>query len=152
MASSNHITAQALRKDYSRIGKVVSMPNLIEVQKKSFAQFLQTEAKPDARQDTGLQNVFKGAFPIKDFSNTASLEFVKYSLLEPKYTEDECHQKGMTFAAPIKLLVRLIMWDKDQNTGAQSIRDIKEQEVYFGEIPIMTDNGRLIINGTQPTT
>ncbi|HEY4708457.1 MAG TPA: DNA-directed RNA polymerase subunit beta [Thermodesulfobacteriota bacterium] len=149
MASSNHITAQALRKDYSRIGKVVSMPNLIEVQKKSFAQFLQTEAKPDARQDTGLQNVFKGAFPIKDFSNTASLEFVKYSLLEPKYTEDECHQKGMTFAAPIKLLVRLIMWDKDQNTGAQSIRDIKEQEVYFGEIPIMTDNGSFIINGTE---
>jgi len=138
-----------LRKDYSRIGKVVSMPNLIEVQKKSFAQFLQTEAKPDARQDTGLQNVFKGAFPIKDFSNTASLEFVKYSLLEPKYTEDECHQKGMTFAAPIKLLVRLIMWDKDQNTGAQSIRDIKEQEVYFGEIPIMTDNGSFIINGTE---
>ena len=138
-----------MRKDYSRIGKVVSMPNLIEVQKKSFAQFLQTEAKPDARQDTGLQNVFKGAFPIKDFSNTASLEFVKYSLLEPKYTEDECHQKGMTFAAPIKLLVRLIMWDKDQNTGAQSIRDIKEQEVYFGEIPIMTDNGSFIINGTE---
>jgi len=149
MASSNHITAQALRKDYSRIGKVVSMPNLIEVQKKSFAQFLQTEAKADARQDTGLQNVFKSAFPIKDFSNTASLEFVRYSLLEPKYTVDECHQKGMTYAAPIKLLVRLIMWDKDHDTGAQSIRDIKEQEVYFGEIPLMTDNGSFIINGTE---
>src|SRR3990172_7707074 len=149
MASSNHITAQALRKDYSRIGKVVSMPNLIEVQKKSFAQFLQTEAKPDARQDTGLQNVFKGAFPIKDFSGNASLEFVKCSLLEPKYNVEECHEKGMTFAAPIKLLVRLIMWDKDQNTGAQSVRDIKEQEVYFGEIPLMTDTGSFIINGTE---
>ena len=125
------------------------MPNLIEVQKMSFAQFLQTEAKADARQDTGLQNVFKSAFPIKDFSNTASLEFVKYSLLEPKYTVDECHQKGMTYAAPIKLLVRLIMWDKDHDTGAQSIRDIKEQEVYFGEIPLMTDNGSFIINGTE---
>ncbi|WKZ33701.1 MAG: DNA-directed RNA polymerase subunit beta [Thermodesulfobacteriota bacterium] len=149
MASSKHISAQVLRKDYSRIGKVVSMPNLIEVQKKSFVYFLQTEAKPEDRKDIGLQAVFKGAFPIKDFSGTASLEFVKYSLLDPKYTVDECHQKGMTYAAPIKVLVRLIMWDKDAETGAQSIRDIKEQEVYFGEIPLMTENGSFIINGTE---
>ncbi|MBW7957820.1 MAG: DNA-directed RNA polymerase subunit beta [Deltaproteobacteria bacterium] len=149
MASSKHISAQVLRKDYSRIGKVVSMPNLIEVQKKSFVHFLQTEAKPEARNDIGLQSVFKSAFPIKDFSGTASLEFVKYSLLDPKYTVDECHQKGMTYAAPIKVLVRLIMWDKDAETGAQSIRDIKEQEVYFGEIPLMTENGSFIINGTE---
>ncbi|MCL4874992.1 DNA-directed RNA polymerase subunit beta [bacterium] len=149
MASSKHISAQVLRKDYSRIGKVVSMPNLIEVQKKSFVYFLQTEAKPDDRKDVGLQAVFKGAFPIKDFSGNASLEFVKYSLLDPKYTVDECHQKGMTYAAPIKVLVRLIMWDKDAETGAQSIRDIKEQEVYFGEIPLMTENGSFIINGTE---
>ncbi len=139
-----------LRKDYSRIGKVVSMPNLIEVQKKSFVQFLQLDAKSsEERADVGLQAVFKSAFPIKDFSGNASLEFVKYSLLEPKYTVDECHQKGMTYAAPIKLLVRLIMWDKDPETGAQSIRDIKEQDVYFGEIPLMTDNGSFIINGTE---
>jgi DNA-directed RNA polymerase subunit beta len=149
MASSNHINAQALRKDYSRIGKVVSMPNLIEVQKNSFVQFLQTDAKAEARSDAGLQAVFKSAFPIKDFSGNASLEYVRYSLLEPKYTVEECHQKGMTFAAPIKLLVRLIMWDKDLDTGAQSIRDIKEQEVYFGEIPLMTENGSFIINGTE---
>jgi len=138
-----------LRKDYSRIGKVVSMPNLIEVQKKSFVQFLQLDAKSEERADVGLQAVFKSAFPIKDFSGNASLEFVKYSLLEPKYTVDECHQKGMTYASPIKILVRLIMWDKDLETGAQSIRDIKEQEVYFGEIPLMTDNGSFIINGTE---
>ncbi len=149
MASSKHISAQVLRKDYSRIGKVVSMPNLIEVQKKSFVHFLQTEAKPEDRKDVGLQTVFKSAFPIKDFSGSASLEFVKYSLLDPKYTVEECHQKGMTYAAPIKILVRLIMWDKDAETGAQSIRDIKEQEVYFGEIPLMTENGSFIINGTE---
>ncbi|MDP2689410.1 MAG: DNA-directed RNA polymerase subunit beta, partial [Deltaproteobacteria bacterium] len=149
MASSNLMNGQLLRKDYSRIGKVVSMPNLIEVQKKSFVQFLQLEEKPEERADAGLQAVFKSAFPIKDFSSTASLEFVKYSLLDPKYTVDECHQKGMTFASPIKILVRLIMWDKDIETGAQSIRDIKEQEVYFGEIPLMTDNGSFIINGTE---
>jgi len=143
------MSGRFLRKDYSRIGKVVDMPNLIEVQKKSFVHFLQLEEKSDARSDLGLQAVFKSAFPIKDFSNTASLEFVKYSLLEPKYTVDECHQKGMTYASPIKLLVRLIMWDKDAETGAQSIRDIKEQEVYFGEIPLMTDNGSFIINGTE---
>ncbi len=126
------------------------MPNLIEVQKKSFVQFLQLEVqKPEDRADTGLQAVFKSAFPIKDFSGNASLEFVKYSLLEPKYTVDECHQKGMTYSSPIKILVRLIMWDKDLETGAQSIRDIKEQEVYFGEIPLMTDNGSFIINGTE---
>ncbi len=149
MASSHVVSGQVLRKDYSRIGKVVSMPNLIEVQKKSFVQFLQLDAKPEARSDFGLQTVFKSAFPIKDFSGTASLEFVKYLLLEPKYTVEECHQKGMTYAAPIKVMVRLIMWDKDLETGAQSIRDIKEQEVYFGEIPLMTDNGSFIINGTE---
>src|SRR5574337_181742 len=149
MASSHLTNGQVLRKDYSRIGKVVSMPNLIEVQKKSFVQFLQLDLKPEERKDVGLQAVFKSAFPIKDFSGNASLEFVKYSLLEPKYTVDECHQKGMTYASPIKILVRLIMWDKDAETGAQSIRDIKEQEVYFGEIPLMTDNGSFIINGTE---
>ncbi|MBI2413404.1 MAG: DNA-directed RNA polymerase subunit beta [Deltaproteobacteria bacterium] len=149
MASSHLINGQVLRKDYSRIGKVVSMPNLIEVQKKSFVQFLQLDHKAEERKDTGLQAVFKSAFPIKDFSGNASLEFVKYALLEPKYTTDECHQKGMTYASPIKLMVRLIMWDKDLETGAQTIRDIKEQEVYFGEIPLMTDNGSFIINGTE---
>ncbi|MCR4287511.1 MAG: DNA-directed RNA polymerase subunit beta, partial [Deltaproteobacteria bacterium] len=149
MKSSINTNGELLRKDYSRIGRVVSMPNLIEVQKKSFVQFLQADVNPEERKDEGLQTVFKGAFPLKDFSGTASLEFVKYNLLEPKYTVEECHQKGMTFAAPIKLLVRLIMWDKDLDTGAQTIRNIKEQEVYFGEIPLMTENGSFVINGTE---
>ncbi|MEK6531894.1 MAG: DNA-directed RNA polymerase subunit beta [Deltaproteobacteria bacterium] len=149
MASSTLTDVNILRKDYSRIGRVVDMPNLIDVQKKSFVQFLQAEAKPEERAEQGLQAVFKGVFPIKDFSETASLEFVRFSLLEPKYNIDECHQKGMTYASPIKMLVRLIMWDKDLETGAQSIRDIKEQEVYFGEMPLMTENGSFIINGTE---
>jgi DNA-directed RNA polymerase subunit beta len=147
MASS--INGQFLRKDYSGIPKVVSIPNLIEVQRRSFRHFLQMDVKPEERRDVGLQAMFKSVFPINDFSSTASLEFVKYMLLEPKYTVEECHQKGMTYSAPIKLQVRLIVWDKDPQTGAQTIRNIKEQEVYFGEIPLMTDNGSFIINGTE---
>ncbi len=149
MTSSYIAGSELLRKDYARIGKVVSMPNLIEVQKKSFTRFLQLDSPAEDRADAGLQTVFKSAFPIKDYSGNVSLEFVNYVLLEPKYTVDECHQKGMTYAAPIKILVRLIMWDKDLETGASSIRDIKEQEVYFGEIPLMTENGSFVINGTE---
>ncbi|MBI5886494.1 MAG: DNA-directed RNA polymerase subunit beta [Deltaproteobacteria bacterium] len=149
MASYTELNGMNMRKDYSRIGRVVAMPNLIEVQKKSFVQFLQDGVKPQERADSGLQAVFKSAFPINDFSGNASLKYESYSLLEPKYTVDECHQKGMTYAAPIKVKVQLIMWDKDLDTGAQTIRDIKEQEVYFGEIPLMTDNGSFIINGTE---
>ncbi len=149
MASSTLTDVNILRKDYSRIGRVVDMPNLIEVQKKSFVQFLQADMRPEERAEQGLQSVFKGVFPIKDFSETASLEFVKFSFLEPKYNIEECHQKGMTYASPIKMLVRLIMWDKDLETGAQRVRDIKEQEVYFGEMPLMTENGSFIINGTE---
>jgi DNA-directed RNA polymerase subunit beta len=138
-----------LRKSYSKIGKVMDIPNLIEVQTKSFEQFLQADTKPEERKDIGLNAVFKSVFPIKDISGNASLEFVGYRLGEPKYTVEECHQKGMTFSLPSRIMVRLIVWDRDINTGAQSIRDIKEQEVYFGEIPVMTDNGTFIINGTE---
>jgi DNA-directed RNA polymerase subunit beta len=147
MASS--INGQFLRKDYSGIPKVVGIPNLIEVQKTSFSKFLQEDIAPADRKDLGLQAMFKSVFPIKDFSSTASLEFVGYTLLEPKYTVEECHQKGMTYATPIKLQVRLLVWEKDPETGSQSIRDIKEQEVYFGEIPLMTDKGSFVINGTE---
>ncbi len=140
---------RVIRKDYSRIGRVVDLPNLIEVQKKSFENFLQKDVDPEKRENKGLEAALRSVFPIKDFSGTASMEYVKYTLLEPKYTIEECHQKGMTYAAPIKILVRLIMWDRDPDTGAQSIRDIKEQEVYFGEIPLMTDTGSFIINGTE---
>ena len=104
---------------------------------------------PEKREDIGLQGVFKRVFPIKDFNETSSLEFVSYNLEKPKYDVDECHQRGMTYAAPIKVIVRLVVWDNDEETGAQSIRDVKEQEVYFGEIPLMTENGTFIINGTE---
>ncbi|MCK5237230.1 MAG: DNA-directed RNA polymerase subunit beta, partial [Deltaproteobacteria bacterium] len=143
------INGDVLRKDYSHISKVVDIPNLIEVQKESFTKFMQFGVEEADREDIGLEAVFKSVFPITDFSGTASLEFVKYKLLEPKYTVEECIEKGMTYAAPVKMLVRLIVWDKDAETGAQSVRDIKEQEVYFGEIPLMTDTGSFIINGTE---
>ncbi len=147
--ASSLINGHALRKDFSRILKVVGIPDLIEIQRRSYADFIQLDSKIDSRLEKGLELAFKSVFPIKDFSGTASLEFVHYSLLEPKYTVEECHEKGMTYAAPIKVLVRLLIWDKDVETGAQSIRDIKEHEVYFGEIPLMTEKGSFIINGTE---
>ncbi|MEI7703389.1 MAG: DNA-directed RNA polymerase subunit beta [Deltaproteobacteria bacterium] len=137
------------RKNFGKIQKVADIPNLIAIQKSSYDKFLQAEVPPEKRDDTGLQGVFKSVFPIKDFNETSSLEFVSYHLEKPKYDVDECHQRGMTFSAPIKVVVRLVVWDKDEETGAQSIRDVKEQEVYFGEIPLMTGNGTFIINGTE---
>ncbi|MFN7132194.1 MAG: DNA-directed RNA polymerase subunit beta, partial [Myxococcales bacterium] len=138
-----------VRKSFSKIPKIIDIPNLIDIQKHSFDKFLQLNVPPEKREDVGLQGVFQDVFPIKDFNETSSLEFVSYHLEKPKYDVDECHQRGMTFSAPIKVVVRLVVWDKDEETGAQSIRDVKEQEVYFGEIPLMTSNGTFIINGTE---
>ncbi len=137
------------RKSFAKINKVIEIPNLINIQKQSYEKFLQADVLPEKREDVGLQAVFKSVFPIRDFNETSSLEFVSYNLEKPKYDVDECRQRGMTFAAPIKVVVRLVVWDKDEETGAQSIRDVKEQEVYFGEIPLMTENGTFIINGTE---
>ncbi|TMA25704.1 MAG: DNA-directed RNA polymerase subunit beta [Deltaproteobacteria bacterium] len=138
-----------IRKNFAKINKIIDIPNLIDIQKHSYDKFLQADKTAEQREDTGLQGVFKSVFPIKDFNETSSLEFVSYHLEKPKYDVDECHQRGMTFSAPIKVVVRLVVWDKDPDTGAQSIRDVKEQEVYFGEIPLMTENGTFIINGTE---
>src|SRR5512140_1747674 len=138
-----------VRRNFGKINKIAEIPNLIAIQKSSYDKFLQADVPPEKREDTGLQGVFKSVFPIKDFNETSSLEFVSYHLEKPKYDVDECHQRGMTFSAPIKVVVRLVVWDKDEETGAQSIRDVKEQEVYFGEIPLMTENGTFIINGTE---
>src|SRR5437667_2192451 len=138
-----------IRKNFAKIQKIIDIPNLIDIQKHSYDKFLQADKSPEGREDTGLQGVFKSVFPIKDFNETSSLEFVSYHLEKPKYDVDECHQRGMTYSAPIKVVVRLVVWDKDPDTGAQSIRDVKEQEVYFGEIPLMTENGTFIINGTE---
>jgi len=140
---------QLLRKHFAEIKKIIDIPNLIDIQKTSYKRFLQAELPPSARQNIGLEAVFRSVFPIRDFSETCSLEYVSYSLGTPKYDVDECHQRGMTFAAPMKVRVRLVSWDVDKDSGVQSIRDIKEQEVYFGEIPLMTENGTFIINGTE---
>src|SRR3954453_14571540 len=137
-----------VRKSFGKIQKIIDIPNLINIQKQSYDKFLQADIAADKREDLGLQGVFKSVFPIRDFNETSSLEFVSYHLEKPKYDVDECHQRGMTYSAPIKVVVRLVVWDKDPDTGAQSIRDVKEQEVYFGEIPLMTENGTFIINGT----
>src|SRR5262244_2478391 len=138
-----------VRKNFAKISKIIDIPNLIDIQKQSYEKFLQKDVPADQREDIGLQGVFKSVFPIKDFSETSSLEFVSYTLDKPKYDVDECRQRGMTFAAPIKVIIRLVVWDTNEETGSQSIRDVKEQEVYFGEIPLMTENGTFIINGTE---
>ncbi len=143
------VHSQRLRKNFARIPQIVGIPNLIEIQKQSYDRFLQADVPPETREDIGLQGVFRSVFPIKDFSDTASLEFIKYSLGEEKYNVEECLQKGVTYAVPLKITVQLIVWDVDPETSSRTIRDVKEQEVYFGEIPIMTENGTFIINGTE---
>src|SRR4051794_25115999 len=138
-----------IRKSFGRIPEVAPMPNLIEVQKSSYDHFLQMGVAPENRGPVGLQEVFRSVFPIKDFSDRAQLEFVRYELEQPKYDVDECQQRGITFAAPLKVTLRLVVWDVDEDTGSRSIRDIKEQDVYMGDMPLMTRNGTFIINGTE---
>src|SRR5258706_75294 len=138
-----------VRKFFGKIQEVAEMPNLIEVQKASYDQFLLVREPVGGRPDEGLQAVFKSVFPISDFSNTSMLEFVKYEFEPPKYDVDECRQRGMTYAAPLKVTLRLIVFDIDEETGAKSVKDIKEQDVYMGDIPLMTMNGTFIVNGTE---
>jgi DNA-directed RNA polymerase subunit beta len=198
------------RIDFSKIKTTIPIPNLIEIQKKSYERFLQMNRLPSEREDAGLQSVFKSVFPISDFRENSSLEFIEYSIgnweckcgrlaglhhlrkpcvncghtlvadpygehdvlcprcgkpneargdvcdicgntvgLKLKYDVDECQERGMTYAVPLKVTIRLVVWNKDPETGVKTIRDIKEQEVYFGDIPLMTDNGTFIINGTE---
>jgi DNA-directed RNA polymerase subunit beta len=138
-----------IRKFFGKIREVAEMPNLIEVQKASYDQFLMVDEPKGGRPEEGLQAVFKSVFPISDFSNTALLEFVRYTFEPPKYDVDECRQRGMTFAAPLKVTLRLIVFDVDPDTQARSVKDIKEQDVYMGDMPLMTDNGTFIVNGTE---
>lgn len=138
-----------VRKFFGQIKEVAEMPNLIEVQKASYDQFLMVDEPEGGRGDEGLQAVFKSVFPISDFANTSMLEFVRYEFEAPKYDVDECRQRGMTFAAPLKVTLRLIVFDIDEETGARSVKDIKEQDVYMGDIPLMTMNGTFIVNGTE---
>ncbi len=138
-----------VRKNFGRIAAAVPMPNLIEVQKSSYDQFLQRHVTAENRPDLGLQEVFKSVFPIRDFSSRGTLEFVKYEFEDPKYDVEECQQRGMTYAAPLKVTLRLVVWDIDEETGARSVRDIKEQDVYMGDMPLMTENGTFVVNGTE---
>ena len=138
-----------IRRNFGRIMAAVPMPNLIEVQKTSYDQFLQRDVPADRRDGSGLQEVFKSVFPIRDFSERGTLEFVKYEFEDPKYDVEECQQRGMTYAAPLKVTLRLVVWDIDEETGSRSIRDIKEQDVYMGDMPLMTNKGTFVINGTE---
>jgi len=137
------------RKFFGHIREAAAMPNLIEVQKASYDQFLLVDEPRGGRPEEGLQSVFKSVFPISDFSQVALLEFVRYEFEQPKYDVDECRQRGMTFAAPLKVTLRLIVFDVDPDTQAKSVKDIKEQDVYMGDMPFMTSNGTFIVNGTE---
>src|SRR3954463_3490035 len=137
-----------VRKNLGRVGQIIEVPNLIDIQKSSYEKFLQAFVPQRDRVDIGLQAVFRAGFPIKDFNGTSELVFVSYNLEKPKYDVDECRARGMTFAAPIKVTTQLMIYDT-RDGGDRIVRDIKEQEVYFGEIPLMTDTGTFIINGTE---
>jgi len=137
------------RKNFGHIRKIVDIPNLIEIQRKSYNKFLQMDADPEKRGNVGLQGAFKSVFPIRDFSGKCSLEFVSYKIGDVKYDVKECIQKGMTYATPLKIVVRLVVFDTERGSEQKAIRDIKEQEIYFGEIPLMTESGTFVINGTE---
>lgn len=138
-----------IRRSFGHLPEVTPMPNLIEVQKSSYDLFLQQELPADKREDIGLQAVFKSIFPIKDATENSQLEYVSYKFDDPKYDVEECQQRGITYAAPLKVTLRLIVWDSDEDTESKSVHDIKEQEVYMGDLPLMTKNGTFIVNGTE---
>ena len=138
-----------IRRNFGKIEQIIEIPSLIDMQKRSYERFLQKDVPQEEREDIGLEGAFRSVFPIHDFAGTSSLEFVRYTFADAKYDEDDCLNKGMTYEAPLKLTVRLVVFDTDTVDGAKSIRDIKEQEVYFGTIPMMTDRGTFIINGTE---
>ena len=138
-----------VRRSFGQLTEVAPMPNLIEVQRASYDNFLQVGATAEQREISGLQDAFTSVFPISDFAGRAELEFVSYELEQPKYDVEECQQRGITFASPLKVTLRLIVWEIDEDTGARSIRDIKEQDVYMGDMPLMTANGTFIVNGTE---
>lgn len=142
-------TRKRIRKSFGSIKSATSLPNLIEVQKKSYDLFLQYGQTPEERLRSGMHSVMKSVFPINDFAETATLEFVSYDFDPPKYDVEECRQRGINFCVPLRATLRLIVWIVDEDTGAREIKDIKEQDVYMGDIPLMTENGTFVINGTE---
>jgi len=138
-----------LRRDFSAIPGIMEIPNLIEIQRRSYEQFLQMDIPPEQRKNEGLQAVFNSVFPIKDAKENCSLEFASYRFEIPKFSESECRERWMTYGAPMQVKVRLVVWNIDEQTGIRTLRDIKEQEVYFGEMPLMTDKATFVVNGTE---
>ena len=138
-----------VRKSFAKTSQIIEPPHLIAMQRESYEHFLQRDIAPELRRDQGLQSIFQSVFPITDFNGLCSLEFVRYSFGEPKYTVAECIERGMTYEAPLKITVRLITFDVDETTGVQSVRDIKEQEVFLGALPLMTQDGVFVVNGTE---
>ncbi|PWR00927.1 DNA-directed RNA polymerase subunit beta [Meridianimarinicoccus roseus] len=147
--AQTYLGQKRLRKYYGKIREVLKMPNLIEVQKSSYDLFLRSGDSEVPLDGEGLKGVFQSVFPIKDFNETSVLEFVSYELEKPKYDVEECQQRDMTYAAPLKVTLRLIVFDVDEDTGAKSVKDIKEQDVFMGDMPLMTPNGTFIVNGTE---
>ena len=147
--ANSFLGQKRLRKYYGKIREVLEMPNLIEVQKSSYDLFLKSGDTLEPLDGEGIKGVFQSVFPIKDFNESAVLEFVKYDLEKPKYDVEECQQRDMTYAAPLKVTLRLIVFDIDEDTGAKSVKDIKEQDVFMGDMPLMTPNGTFVVNGTE---
>ncbi|ETX14877.1 DNA-directed RNA polymerase subunit beta [Roseivivax halodurans JCM 10272] len=147
--AQSYLGQKRLRRYYGKIREVLEMPNLIEVQKSSYDLFLDSGDQPTPQDGEGIKGVFQSVFPIKDFNETAVLEFVSYELEKPKYDVEECMQRDMTYSAPLKVTLRLIVFDIDEDTGAKSVKDIKEQDVFMGDMPLMTQNGTFIVNGTE---
>ena len=147
--ASTFLGQKRLRKYYGKIREVLEMPNLIEVQKSSYDLFLRSGDAEQPLDGEGIKGVFQSVFPIKDFNETAVLEFVKYELEKPKYDVEECQQRDMTYSAPLKVTLRLIVFDVDEDTGAKSVKDIKEQDVFMGDMPLRTPNGTFVVNGTE---
>jgi len=143
------LTNKRIRKEFGSKRKIIDIPDLIGMQRNSFESFLQRDIPPQDREEKGLHSVFKSVFPIKDFTDTSSLEYVSYSFGESKHSMKECISRGMTYDIPVNIRVRLVVYDHDKETGLSTIRDIKEQEIYFGTIPLMTPRGTFIINGTE---
>src|SRR5690606_26940364 len=144
-----YVGQKRIRRYFGKIREVLEMPNLIEVQKSSYDLFLRSGDADKPQDGEGIQGTFQSVFPIKDFNETSVLEFVRYELEKPKYDVDECMQRDLTYAAPLKVTLRLIVFDVDESTGARSVKDIKEQDVYMGDMPLMTPNGTFIVNGTE---
>jgi len=147
--SNKSFAKKRIRKNFGKIRKIVDIPDLISVQRDSYTRFLQKDIAPQKREEIGLQAIFKSVFPIKDFTGSASLEFVSYRFAEVNHSVEECINRGMTYDIPMRITVRLVVYDLDKETGVSNIRDIKEQEIYFGTIPLMTAKGTFIINGTE---